>query len=52
MSMPIEAKGSVVISMGYFSGCYGIVFEDYSRGGSSRSIPLADIAPQGCSHRF
>jgi hypothetical protein len=39
MSMPIEAKG-VVVSMGCFSGCCGIVFEDYPRGGSSRSIPL------------
>jgi hypothetical protein len=29
--------------MGYFSACCGIVFEDYSRGGSSRSIPLTDM---------
>src|ERR1700749_564751 len=42
MSMPIEAKLGVVVSMGCFSGCCGIVFEDYPRGGSSRSIPLAD----------
>ena len=32
----------MVVSMGYFSACCGIVFEDYSRGGSSRSIPLTD----------
>jgi hypothetical protein len=44
MSMPIEAKRGVVVSMGCFSGCCGIVFEDYPRGGSSRSIPLADLA--------
>jgi hypothetical protein len=43
MSMPIEAKRGVVVSMGCFSGCCGIVFEDYPRGGSSRSIPLTDI---------
>jgi hypothetical protein len=43
MSMPIEAKRGVVVSMGCFSGCCGIVFEDYPRGGSSRSIPLADV---------
>jgi hypothetical protein len=42
-SMPIEAKRSVVVSMGHFSGCCGIVFEDYSRGGSSRSVPLTDM---------
>ncbi|WP_210169295.1 hypothetical protein, partial [Bradyrhizobium sp. Leaf396] len=40
MSMPIEAKGVVV--MGCFSGCCRVVFTDYPRGGSSRSIPLAD----------
>jgi hypothetical protein len=28
---------------GLLPRCCGIVFEDYSRGGSSRSIPLADI---------
>jgi hypothetical protein len=44
MSMPIEAKRGVVVSMGCFSGCCGIVFEDYPRGGSSRSIPLTDLA--------
>src|ERR1700722_8006717 len=43
MSMPIEAKRGVVVSMGCFSGCCGIVFEDYPRGGSSRSIPLAEL---------
>jgi hypothetical protein len=43
MSMPIEARGDVVVSMGCFSGCYGVVFADYPRGGSSRSIPLAEI---------
>jgi hypothetical protein len=42
MSMPIEAKGAEVVSMGCFSGCCGVVFADYPRGGSSRSIPLAD----------
>src|SRR5215212_6416830 len=41
MSMPIEAKGVVV--MGCFSGCCRVVFADYPHGGSSRSIPLADI---------
>jgi hypothetical protein len=41
--MPIEAKGAEVMSMGCFSGCYGVVFADYPRGGSSRSIPLADV---------
>src|SRR5690348_4708531 len=43
MSMPIEAKGAEVVSVGRFSGCHRIVFADYPRGGSSRSIPLADI---------
>jgi hypothetical protein len=43
MSMPIEASGCVVVvSMGCFFGCCGVVFADYPRGGSSRSIPLAD----------
>ena len=40
--MPIEARGAVV-SIGCFSGCCGVVFADYPRGGSSRSINLADI---------
>jgi hypothetical protein len=43
MSMPIEAKGGMVVSMGCFSGCWGVVLADYPRGGSSRSIPLADF---------
>src|SRR6187399_2084456 len=30
---------------GCFSGCCGVVLADYPRGGSSRSIPLADIDP-------
>jgi hypothetical protein len=42
ISMPIEAKGCVVVSMGCFSGCCEVVFADYPRGVSSRSIPLAD----------
>jgi hypothetical protein len=42
MSMPIEAKGDMVVSMGCFSGCCGVVL-DYPRGGSSRSIPLAEL---------
>jgi hypothetical protein len=42
MSMPIEAKGAVVVSMSCFSRCCGVVLADYPRGGSSRSIPLAD----------
>jgi hypothetical protein len=42
MSMPIEVRGVVVV-MGCFSGCCRAVFADYPRGGSSRSIPLADI---------
>ncbi|MET4175482.1 hypothetical protein ABIB99_006597 [Bradyrhizobium sp. LA6.1] len=52
-SMPIEASGCVVVSMGCFSGCCGVVFADYPRGGSSRSIPLAEpkqptlVAPGG-----
>jgi hypothetical protein len=29
--------------MGCFSGCCGVVFADYPRGESSRSIPLADV---------
>jgi hypothetical protein len=29
MSMPIEASGCVVVSMGCFSGCCGVVFPDY-----------------------
>ena len=29
-TMPIEAKGGVLVSMGCFSGCCGIVFTDYS----------------------
>ncbi|WP_247511851.1 hypothetical protein, partial [Bradyrhizobium sp. 157] len=33
---------AVVVSMGCFSWCCGVVFEDYPRRGSSRSIPLAD----------
>jgi hypothetical protein len=33
----------VVVSMGCFSGCCGVVFADYPSGGSSRSIPLADV---------
>jgi hypothetical protein len=40
--MPIEAKGGMVVSMACFSGCCGVVLADYPRGGSSRSIPLAD----------
>jgi hypothetical protein len=33
MSMPIEAKGgTVVVSMGCFSGCCGVVLADYPRG--------------------
>jgi hypothetical protein len=43
ISMPIEAKGCVVVSMGCFSGCCEVVFADYPRGVSSRSIPLAEI---------
>jgi hypothetical protein len=43
MSMPIEAKGGMVVSMACFSGCCGVVLADYPRGGSSRSIPLADM---------
>jgi hypothetical protein len=31
-----------VVVMGCFSGCCGVVFADYPRGGSSRSIPLAE----------
>jgi hypothetical protein len=30
------------VSMGCFSGCCEVVFADYPRGVSSRSIPLAD----------
>jgi hypothetical protein len=41
--MPIEAKGCVVVSMGCFSGCCEVVFADYPRGVSSRSIPLAGV---------
>jgi hypothetical protein len=41
MSIPIDAKGAVMV-MGCFSGCCRVVFADYPRGGSSRSIPLAD----------
>jgi hypothetical protein len=47
MSMPIEAKGGMVVSMGCFSGCCGVVLADYPRGGSSRSIPLSDVATRG-----
>ena len=43
MSMPIEARAGVLVSMGCFSGCCESVLPDYPRGGSSRSIPLADI---------
>jgi hypothetical protein len=32
MSMPIEAKGAAVISMGCFSGCCGVVLADYPAG--------------------
>jgi hypothetical protein len=32
-----------VVSMGCFSGCCGVVLADYPRGGSSRSIPLAEV---------
>jgi hypothetical protein len=31
------------VVMGCFSGCCRVVFADYPRGGSSRSIPLADF---------
>jgi hypothetical protein len=37
----------MVVSMGCFSGCCGVVLADYLRGGSSRSIPLADIKADG-----
>jgi hypothetical protein len=43
MSMPIEARGGMVVYMGYFSGCCGVILADYPSGGSSRSIPLADV---------
>ena len=29
MSMPIDARGDVTVSMGCFSGCCGVVFADY-----------------------
>jgi hypothetical protein len=48
MSMPIDAKDVVV--MGCFSGCCGVVIADYPSGGSSRSIPLADLA-KSCHRR-
>lgn len=35
---------AVLVCAGCFSGCGAVVFADYPRGGSSRSIPLADIA--------
>lgn len=38
MSMPIEARAVWVVSIRCFSGCCGVV-----RGGSSRSIPLAEV---------
>jgi hypothetical protein len=37
-SMPIEPRAWWL--MGFFSGCCGVVFADYPRGGSSRSIPF------------
>jgi hypothetical protein len=37
-----RGTGGVVVSMGCFSGCCGGVFADDPRGGSSRSVPLAD----------
>lgn len=37
------AQGDLILSMGCFSGCCGIVLADYPRGGSSRSIPLAAV---------
>jgi hypothetical protein len=33
----------MVVSMGCFSGCCGVVLADYPRGGSSWSIPLSDF---------
>jgi hypothetical protein len=47
--MPIEAKGAVVV-MGLSSRMPWKVLADYPRGGSSRSIPLADIRLNGQSY--
>jgi hypothetical protein len=44
--MPIEAKGGVMVSMGCFSGCCGIVFEDYLRGGKQPVHPISGNAPE------
>jgi hypothetical protein len=43
MSMPIEASGDMVVSMGCSSGCCDVVLADHPRGGSSRPIPLAEV---------
>ena len=41
---PFPGMEQLVVGMGCFSGCCGVVFADYPPGGSSRSIPLADTS--------